>query len=196
MTAALNATLPNPTYLFSFQHKLSNEFFYVIPYQYGSLYQKPQYDWFDLNIDFDLPQSLINNTTTGMTNLWLIPGEYLVRLYEQTSTTNLNPANANLIYQILGKVSDYCVDNTPYAGTQDEWVIYDECAPSSTPQNTATPTPTITASPTPTPTITASPTPTPTITSTITPTPSATPPPPFWNNINIQWENNNNLWNN
>jgi hypothetical protein len=182
VTASMNVTISNPVYLFQFQHKLTNEYHYIIPYKVPTSYSKPSYDMFLMNVDFSFPESLTNNTSTSG-NLHLIPGEYLLRVYQQTSTSNLDPAlSQGEIYQIMAVVNQtevVCAPEPPYTGGfDDEWIVYDECQPtpvvslSPTPSNTASNTPT----PTPTPTITPTNTETPTQTPTQTPTRPATTP--------------------
>jgi len=185
-TVSLNGTISNAVYLFEFQHKLSNEFWYIIPYKVPTVYNKPNYDLFTMSVNFSLPQSYTNNTSTSG-NLHLIPGEYLVRVFEQTSTSNLDPVLSDgEIYQILasvGETTEICVPEAPYeGGFDDEWIIYDECQPTpivslsatATETPTPTPTPSITSSQTPTPTNTSSSTPTQTPTNTQTQTPTNT----------------------
>ena len=183
MTVSLNVTISNPVYLFEFQHKLSNEFFYIIPYKVPTTYAKPNYDLFVMNVSYSQLEQQINNTAYS-SNMHLLPGEYLVKVYQQTSTTNLDPTLSDgLIYQVMGKVGEsdeICVDEPSYdGGFDDEWVIYDECLPTPAVDVSPTPTPSVTAqvtnTPTPTPTIP----PTPSITASNTPTPSITATPTF-----------------
>jgi len=190
-TVSMNVTISNPVYLFEFQHKLSNEFWYIIPYKVPTAYSKPSYDLFNMAVDFNTPESFTNNTATSG-NLHLIPGEYLVRVFQQTSTSNLDPLlSQGEIYQILAKVDAtdiICTPEPPYeGGFDDEWIVYDECQPTPvvsvsatarvTPSPTSTPTvtPTNTQTPTNTPSNTATNTPVPSQTSTATQTPTNTP---------------------
>ena len=177
ITASLNVTISNPVYLFEFQHKLTNEFWYIIPYKVPTSYTKPSYDEFIMNVNFSQVEQLTGNTQTTA-NLHLIPGEYLIKVYQQTSNSNLDPLlSSGEIYQIMGKVNEsteVCVPETPYQGDDDEWIVYDECLPTPAVDVSPTPTPSITPSNTPTTTLTATPTPTPSITASQTPT----PPPP------------------
>lgn len=184
-TCSLNATLPNPNYLWYFYHKLSAQEFTCIPYmeQWTTSYP-PQWNIFYLNVDYSIPQSLTGNTTTGATNVHLIPGEYFIEVFEQTSNSNLVVANSGQkVYQTMLKLTEVCTTESPYeGGFDDEWIIYDEClTPAVSPTPTRTPTPTTSPTPTltPTSTSTATPTPTPTFTPTasITPTETSTPTP-------------------
>lgn len=186
-TVSMNVTISNPVYLFEFQHKLSNEFWYIIPYKVPTAYSKPSYDLFNMAVDFNTPESFTNNTATSG-NLHLIPGEYLVRVFQQSSTSNLDPLlSQGEIYQILAKVDGtdiICTPEPPYeGGFDDEWIVYDECQPtpivsvSATAKETPTSTPTPTVTPTNTQTQTQTPTQTGTATNTPTQTPTETPVP-------------------
>ena len=42
ITASMNATISNPIFLFEFQHKLTNEFWYIIPYKVPTTTLKPK----------------------------------------------------------------------------------------------------------------------------------------------------------
>lgn len=164
-TCSLNATITNPIYLFEFQHKLNNEYFYVIPYmeQWYTSYP-PQWNLFNISVDINQPQSLTGNTLSGSTNVWLLPGEYYMKVYQQTSNSNLNPLlSQGMIYKTMAKVDDYCYPEPAYQGTDNEWVVYDECiptpmlSPSVTPSITPSITPSVTPSATPAPSPTPSP---------------------------------------
>lgn len=179
-TCSVNSTLSNPYYLFDFEHKLSNEHWYVIPYmEPWSTSYPPQWNLFNISVDLSQPQSLTGNTLSGDTNVWLIPGEYYMRVYQQTSASNLNPAlSQGMVYATMAKVDDYCDPVENWSGETDQWVIYDDCLVAEpTPSPTASPTQTPTATKTPTPTPTATQTPTPTQTPTQTATPTLTPTP-------------------
>ena len=190
-TVSMNKTLPNPYYLFSFQHITSKERISFIPEVITS------------NIRYDK----FRFVETPTTNLSAIPpevyfeylGQYYYSIYEQLSPTN---TNIDLAYNKLESGRGWLIvgdDNTqecffePYISNDEDFsqVIYvseeeEACQiPLITPSPTGTPqpTPTNTATPTNTPTNTATPTqtqtntPTPSITPTFTPTPSSTPPP-------------------
>ena len=79
-------------FLFSMYNKLSEEKFRFIPYHrpYNSVYP-PRLDEFEIKIDFNSPQSLTGNTSGFTTNVWLTEGEYYYKIYQQKSSTNLNP---------------------------------------------------------------------------------------------------------
>jgi len=172
--------LNDPNYLFSFYHKLSKETYRFIPYRKtsGSTY-KERFDTFYVNIDFDSPQSLVGNTTSGMTNVHLIEGDYWISVYEQISDSNLDPSRSfDRVIETYGRVEFLDDANTFYPDEDFEYKVYNRdfgIQPSVTPSNTPPPTPTVTPSVTPTITPTNSVTPSPTATSTPTPTPSKQP---------------------
>jgi hypothetical protein len=185
-TCTLNATLSNPYYLWSMTHKLSNENWRFIPYRFTPVVNyKPQWDLFNIGVDYNSPESLTGNTSSGTTNVHLIAGEYQVEIYEQISSTNLDPAlSTSKVYQIMANMQEIAsaYTETIFVGTPDEWIVYDDEFSQAT---TPTPTPSVTITPTYTPT------PTP------TPTPTATPPPVslIWDTTTTEWNNTTNLWN-
>lgn len=124
-----NKTLPNPTYLWSMFHKLSGQVWRFIPYRIPpSVSYSPAYDLFGVTIDDTIPESLTGNTGSTMCNVHLIPGEYYCKIYEQVSTTNLNPAlSYDVVYETLFNVVGIN-QNTPvsYSGTPDVFIIYNE----------------------------------------------------------------------
>lgn len=163
-TVSMNKTLPNPYYLFSFQHIASKE-----------------------RVSF-IPQVIVSNTrydkfrfVEDATNLSLIPphaffnyiGQYYYSIYEQVSSGNTdialayNKLESGRAVVIVGdSQTDECLFEPYISPNEDAYsIIYvseqeEFCITGGTP----TPTVTITSSPTPTPTvtITSSPTPTPT----------------------------------
>ena len=195
-TVSMNKTLPNPYYLFSFQHIASKDRISFIPQVITS------------NIRYDK----FRFTESPTTNLSVVPpqvffnylGQYYYSIYEQLSPTN---TDIDLAYNKLESGRAWVIvgdDNTqecffePYISNDENFaqVIYvseeeEACqqlvtpsitpsntpTPSITPSNTATPTRTPTNTPTNTATQTNTPTQTktPTNTPTITPTPSTTP---------------------
>lgn len=196
---SMNKTLPNPYYLFSFQHIASKDRISFIPQVITS------------NVRYDKFRFIENQTT----NLSLTPprvffeylGQYYYSIYEQISSGNTDPSLAynklesGRAWVIVGNDDmDECffepyISNDEdfaqviYVSEEEEVCIYPSPTPSitasSTPSITPTPslTPTITVSPTPSITPTATLTPTITATATLTPTPSitpsSTPAPPF-----------------
>jgi len=99
-----NATLSNPVYLWSMTHLLTQKTinfipFRVLPVGYTAL---PPYDLFCIDVDDSIPQVLSSATICGQTNIHAIPGQWYVKIYEQTSTSNLNPDNAtNMVNQTM-----------------------------------------------------------------------------------------------
>jgi len=94
-TASRNKQLSSPTYLWSMRHKLTNQTWRFIPYPVpSSVNYTPSYDLFLINIDTSLPQTYIysGSSVVDAVNLHLIDGEYFVKVYEQISPSNLNPA--------------------------------------------------------------------------------------------------------
>jgi hypothetical protein len=176
-TVSMNKTLPNPYYLFSFQHIASKERTSFYPQVITS---NVRYDKF----------RFVESTTT---NLSVVPpqvnleylGQYYYSIYENITSGS---TDISLAYNKLESGRAWVIigdDNTqecffePYISNDEDFaqVIYvseeeQEClipiTPSTTPSNT--PTPSIT------PTNTATPTNTPSHTPTLTPTPSTTPP--------------------
>jgi hypothetical protein len=187
----MNKTLPNPYYLFSFQHIASKERVSFIP---EVVLTNTRYDKF---------RFIEGNPT----NLSVIPpiaqffyeGQYYYSIYEQVSSGNTNIAltynklEAGRAVVIVGDdQTDECFFE-PYISNNEDAanIIYlseqeEICQEPTTPtptasSNTPTPTPTNTTTPSVTPTNTATPTTTPTntptntTTSTTTPTNTATP---------------------
>lgn len=181
-TVSMNKTLPNPYYLFSFQHIASKDRISFIPQVITS------------NVRYDKFRFVESPTT----NLSLTPpqvhfeylGQYYYSIYEQLSPTN---TNIDLTYNKLESGRAWVIvgdDNTeecffePYISNDEDFaqIIYvseeeEACqnpiTPSQTPSNT--PTPSITPSITPSPTLSPTNTPTPSITPSITPSPTVSP---------------------
>jgi hypothetical protein len=124
-----NKSLSNPTYLWSMYHKLSGQVWRFIPYRIPpSVSYSPAYDLFGLTIDDSIPESLTGNTGATSCNIHAIPGEYYVKIYEQVSSTNLNPAlSYDVVYETIFNVVGIN-QNTPisYSGTPDIFIIYNE----------------------------------------------------------------------
>lgn len=182
VSVSLNKELSNPTYLFCFTNILSKERVCFIPENISTFTSR--YDEFQF-------------VETTSQNLSVVPplvsfdyeGQYWYSVYEQVSTSNINPALAyNKLAEGRALVMLDC-DVEPYyqyiSDNEDnhnfifisEGEICPIPSPSPTPTNTPTPsiTPTNTPTPSITPTSTNTPTPTITPTSTLTPTPSITP---------------------
>ncbi len=188
-TVSMNKTLPNPYYLFSFQHIASKERVSFYPQVITS------------NIRYDK----FRFVEAPSTNLSLTPpqvffeyiGQYYYAIYENITSGS---TDINLAYNKLESGRAWVIvgdDNTQecffepyisndedfaqviYVSEQEEACIYPSPTPSPTPTSTQVLTPTQTPTFTSTPTNTPSITPTNTTTPTFTPTPSSTPPMPF-----------------
>lgn len=123
-----NKTLTgNVVYLWSMSHKLSGKQYRFIPYRLQpSVSYSPAYDIFCIDIDENIPQVLTGATSCGETNVHLIPGEYYLKVYEQYSTTNLNPMlSHDVVYETLVNVIGVN-QNIPvsYSGTTDIFIVY------------------------------------------------------------------------
>jgi hypothetical protein len=122
-----NKTLSSPTYLWSAQHKLSSKSWKFIPFRIPpSVNYSPGYDLFTIEVDDTQPESFTASTSANTVNLHFYPGEYYVKIYEQASPTNLNPA---LSYDVVNETIMNVIgtnQNTPisYSGTPDIFIIY------------------------------------------------------------------------
>jgi hypothetical protein len=118
----------NVTFLWTIRHKLSNQAWQFIPYRDPSLAitYEPAYDLFNININLSQPENYIGYTSQNWVNLHLIPGEYYLKIYEQNSNTNLNPAlSYDYVYEgmIIVK-SDDPIEEISYSGTNDVFIVY------------------------------------------------------------------------
>ena len=119
----------NVTYLWSMMHKLTGQKWRFIPFRVPpTVNYSPSYDLFCIKIDDTLPQSLTGNTVCGDCNVHLIPGEYYIKIYEQLSTTNLDPA---LSYDVVNETIVNVVGTnknipTSYSGNSDVFIVYNE----------------------------------------------------------------------
>ena len=123
-----NKSLANPTYLWAMSHKLSNTRYRFIPFRVppSTVGYEPGYDLFCITIDNSIPESLTGNTQCEDCNVHLIPGEYYLKVYEQVSSTNLNPAlSYDVVYETIVNVVGTNL-NIPvsYSGTSDIFIIY------------------------------------------------------------------------
>jgi hypothetical protein len=184
----MNKTLPNPYYLFSFQHIASKERYSFIP---QTIVSNTRYDKFRFAEGF--PTNL--NLTPPQVHFEYL-GQYYYSIYEQVSSANTDPSLAYNKLESGRAVVIIGNDNLeecyfePYISDDENFaqVIYvsdDEtiCVPSVTPSNTPTNTPT----PSVTPTLTPTPSITPTETPTSTPTPSPTGIPVNPDDLNALW---------
>jgi hypothetical protein len=119
-------------YLWSMTHKLTFQTWNFIPYRIPpTTTYKPGYDLFCITVDNSLPQTFTGNTScSGSTscNIHLIPGEYWVRIYSQSSNTNLNPdLSLELVYETMGlMVGTNQNDPITYSGNSDVFIVYNE----------------------------------------------------------------------
>jgi len=122
-----NATISNPVFLWKLVHKLSLEEYRFIPFRIlPSVSYKPAYDLFCIDINDLIPEVLTGTTACGQTNVHLIPGEYALEVYQQTSTSNLSPLlSQGLVYQTLVNMIGVN-QNIPvtYSGQSNNYVIY------------------------------------------------------------------------
>lgn len=125
-----NKWLTGPVvYLWSMSHKLSQQKFRFIPFIVPPSYSfNPPYDVFCINIDDSIPQVLTGATFCGETNVHLIPGEYDLKVYEQSASMsgNTNPSLAyDVVYETLVNVVGVNGYNpTVWSGTSNTYVIY------------------------------------------------------------------------
>lgn len=170
-TVSMNKTLPNPYYLFSFQHIASKERVSFIP---EVITTNCRYDKFRFIESPNLNLGVVPPTVP-----FPYLGQYYYSVYEQLSPTNTNIALAynklesGRAVLIIGNDDQTCFFE-PYISNDENFaqVIYvseqeEQCITGNT---TPTPTPSFTPTMTMTPTSTATPTVTPTM------TPSPTPP--------------------
>lgn len=123
-----NSTITNPVFLWKMVHKLSNDEYLFIPFRIlPAVTYKPSYDMFCIDIFDTIPQVLTGATGCGQTNVHLIPGEYSLEVYQQTSTSNLDPnSTSGMVYQTLVNMIGVN-QNIPvtYSGQSNNYVIYD-----------------------------------------------------------------------
>jgi len=113
LTLTEKTTVSNPTYLFSLTHRLTNVAYNFILNDTSSYVER--YNAFEL---------------TEGTTVTLDAGEYIYKIYAQTSPTNVNPDLADeLVEEGMVKV-DFDVTRTQYTVTLNE-KIYEIEAPES-----------------------------------------------------------------
>jgi len=110
-------------------HKLSQEKYRFIPFMLQATSSfNPPYDVFCINIDDSIPQVLTGATSCGQTNVHLIPGEYDLKVYEQSTSLsrNTNPSLAyDVVYETLvNVVGTNGYDPVVWSGTSNTYVIY------------------------------------------------------------------------
>jgi len=98
----------NVYYLWTMTHKLTKQNWKFIPYLLpatGAIGYEPSYDQFQIDVDSASSEVFIATGTTTPVNLHLIPGQYYVKIYEQASSTNLNPITAfDVVYEGMANV--------------------------------------------------------------------------------------------
>jgi len=100
----------------------------------------PPYDVFVVEIDSTSPERYTGDSGTNV-NLHLIPGEYYVKIYEQVSSTNLDPTlSYGVVYEGMMDVRySYVAPDIDYDGFDDETIIYDPDSGGISPSPTPTP---------------------------------------------------------
>lgn len=157
----MNKTLPNPYYLFSFQHIASKDRVSFIP---EVVLTNTRYD------KFRFIEGPTNPSTNPLTIQFPYEGQYYYSIYEQVSSGN---TNIDLTYNKLESgravviVGDDQTDacffepyisnneddaNIIYISEEEQFCISGDTTPTPTASNTVTPTTTPTNTPTPTPT--------------------------------------------
>lgn len=116
------------TYLWTMRHKLSQQSWKFIPYRVPpvTVGYEPAYDQFEIETDLLSPEVYIGSSGTPV-NLQFIPGEYYLKIYEQVSTTNLNPAlSYDVVYEGMVVVNDNVspINQIAYTGVSDTVIIY------------------------------------------------------------------------
>ena len=95
-------------YLWTMTHKLTKQNWKFIPYLLpatGAVGYEPSYDQFQIDVDSASAEVFIATGTTTPVNLHLIPGHYYVKIYEQASSTNLNPLTAfDVVYEGMANI--------------------------------------------------------------------------------------------
>jgi hypothetical protein len=176
-TVSMNKTLPNPYYLFSFQHIASKERISFIP---EVVLTNTRYDKFRF-----IEGNPTNLSVTPPIAEFFYEGQYYYSIYEQVSSGNTNIAltynklEAGRAVVIVGDdQTDECFFEPYISNNEDAANIIYLSEQEEICQEPITPTPTASSStPTPTPTNTTTPSVTPTNTATPTTTPTNTPTP-------------------
>lgn len=117
----------SPTFLWTIKHKLSSQSWQFIPYRVVPTNTTflPSFDIFNISVYLDQPEVYIK-TNGNEVNLHLIPGEYYLKIYEQTSTTNLNPQlSYDVVYEGMIVVkSQNPINDVSYTGTTTDAIVY------------------------------------------------------------------------
>lgn len=123
-TCSRNKSLPSPYYLWTIRHKLSAETWRFIPTRIIPITvgYEPSYDAFEIATFSGSPEVFLGNV-----NLHLLEGEYYLKIYEQYSSTNLNPAlSYDVVYEGMITVKSTLVPPPAYTGTSEVFIIYNE----------------------------------------------------------------------
>jgi len=128
VTCSRNKNLSgNVTYLWTMRHKLSQQSWKFIPYRVppAIVGYEPAYDQFEIDVNPQNPEIYIGTSGTPV-NLQFIPGEYYLKIYEQLSPTNLNPAlSYDVVYEgMVVVISDNPIGEINYTGVSDTVIIY------------------------------------------------------------------------
>lgn len=126
-TCTRNKTLTsnNVYYLWTIRHKLSDQQWKFIPYRVEpSVDYKPSYDKFIIGTYLNQPELYIGDNMNYV-NLHLISGEYYLKIYEQVSSTNLDPSlSYDVVYEgMIDVPQDNKVEKT-YTGNTDTYIVY------------------------------------------------------------------------
>lgn len=108
LTCSRNKLLSGTVYyLFNFRHKVTNQIWRAIPYRIPpSVSYLPAEDHFNIDVNPNAAEIYTGTSVTNV-NLHLIPGEYYLLIYEQTSPTNLNPINSyNVVNESILRVTE------------------------------------------------------------------------------------------
>lgn len=115
------------TYLWTVRHKLSQQSYKFIPYRIppSIVGYEPSYDQFVISIDDSSPEVYIGSSGTSV-NVHMIPGEWYLKIYEQYSTSNLNPAlSYDVVYEGMIRVNaEDPIGQISYTGTSEVIIIY------------------------------------------------------------------------
>lgn len=129
VTCSRNKSLTgNVFYLWTVRHKLSQQAWKFLPYKAPNITPyEPSKDLFFIDIIDSSPQVLIG-TSGNTANVHMIPGEYYLKIYEQLSSTNLNPQLAyDVVYEGTITVnSSNPIGEIDYSGLTDTVIIYQQ----------------------------------------------------------------------
>lgn len=122
VTVSNESELTNPTYLWCLTHLESRKKVYFIPPNI-SVPHSLRFDTFTFNSDENSPQVFTGNTC----NIHLAQGQYSYAIYDQVSTTNLNPLYANSVVEnglAWVQQTEVCFTTYEYTNPNAEAVIY------------------------------------------------------------------------